>query len=254
MGDKLPRIVGHVYEATDSFMGHVTATERRKLWLYSAKEWNTQLPIPPCESENYKVIKNKLKKDKRIQLSSKAMVKFDGPLEFTVLLDKSSCWHDVWMSDTPMEVKTASAAIHKARGNVLVAGLGLGYVVYHMAKKKSVTSITVIEKDREIIKLIWPHLRKHIGHKVKVIQADIYEWKPGKQRFDYAWFDIWKTPDDFSYNHAAPVLVELFRKNCSPDKMGFWSQYLCREFSLADVLTQLKAGRSYVKDRKKQGF
>jgi len=45
-------------------------------------------------------------------------------------------------------------------GRVLVAGLGLGLILYHLVKRSDITSIKVVEIDPEIIKFIAPYIPK----------------------------------------------------------------------------------------------
>lgn len=54
---------------------------------------------------------------------------------------------NIIMSNTAMEQKTHIEAINKAKGNVLVAGLGLGMYLQNIKDKKEVTNIIVIEKS-----------------------------------------------------------------------------------------------------------
>lgn len=42
------------------------------------------------------------------------------------------------------------------RGQVLVAGLGLGLIVHALAANPPVRKITVVERDRDVIEAVWP--------------------------------------------------------------------------------------------------
>ena len=55
------------------------------------------------------------------------------------------------MSLNPNEIETMKPFINKGHGNVLVLGLGMGYVPFMMALKDDVRHITIIEKDKNII-------------------------------------------------------------------------------------------------------
>ena len=62
-------------------------------------------------------------------------------------------------------------------------------IVHPIAKKPEVKSITIIEKNPDVIKLVAPTLPKR---KVTVIEGDIFEWRPAKgERFNTIYFDIW---------------------------------------------------------------
>ena len=93
------------------------------------------------------------------------------------------------MSDTRMEHVTNREFVLEAKGNVLIAGLGLGMILHPILAKDSVTSVTVIEKYADVIALVEPTVRHK---KLTVTCADIYEWKPEKgTKFDTIYFDIW---------------------------------------------------------------
>ena len=93
------------------------------------------------------------------------------------------------MSDTRMEHYTNYKVVREARGNVLIAGLGLGMILHPILAKKEVLSVTVIEKYADVIALVGPTV-KH--NKLTIIERDIYEWKPAKgTKYDCIYFDVW---------------------------------------------------------------
>ena len=60
-----------------------------------------------------------------------------------------------WMSDTQMERRTNVEFINNVRGHVLIAGLGIGLLIPPIIE--TVKSITIIEKNKEVIDLISPN-------------------------------------------------------------------------------------------------
>jgi len=103
---------------------------------------------------------------------------------------------DVMMSDTQMEQYTNIEFLVRARGSVLVAGLGLGMILIPALKKDIVESIQVLELNPDVIKLIESPLRKYLtkkaSKKLTITQADVFEWKPPKgEKWDTIYFDIW---------------------------------------------------------------
>lgn len=94
----------------------------------------------------------------------------------------------VVMSNTPMERKTHIEAINKAKRNVLVSGLGLGMYLQNIKDKEEVTSITVIEKSKEVIELIAKYFKD--CQKIKIINEDIFNYTPDI-KFEFAFLDIW---------------------------------------------------------------
>ena len=62
----------------------------------------------------------------------------------------------VWMTDEWTYAESLKYFAKECFGDVLVAGLGLGIVIHYLSQNKNVKSITVIERDRDVIDLIKP--------------------------------------------------------------------------------------------------
>ena len=106
---------------------------------------------------------------------------------------------EIWMSLNPNEIKTMAPYIDKATGNVLVLGLGMGYVAFMMAMKKDVKSVTIIEKDQQVIdifnNLIWPNFKNK--EKIKIIKDDGVNFlRNNKSKYNYIFADLWHSPED----------------------------------------------------------
>jgi hypothetical protein len=97
------------------------------------------------------------------------------------------------MSDTQMEQSSNMEVVDKARGDVLIAGLGLGLILMPILANPVVTSVTVIENNSNVVNLVAPTLQAcEGGEKLVVIHADIREWKPKRgSRWHTIYFDIW---------------------------------------------------------------
>lgn len=112
-----------------------------------------------------------------------------------------------WMMITPNEIETMSAPLRRAHGKVLTYGLGLGYFAYMACAKPEVESVTVVEKDSEVISLFrqiilpqFPHAHGYT-EKLNIINADaLYyaaEQKLSSQnKYDFIFADIWHDPSD----------------------------------------------------------
>ena len=100
----------------------------------------------------------------------------------------------VMMSDTPMERNTNRSFIHKANGDVLIFGLGLGLIILPLLKKENVRSITVVELYQDLIDLVLPILKQHdVDGKLTVLQGDCFEihnYIDKKTKFDCIYGDI----------------------------------------------------------------
>ena len=98
------------------------------------------------------------------------------------------------MSDTDMEKRTNYEFISNAKGDVMIAGLGIGLILHNLEKKVKtgeVKSITVYEKYQDVIDLITPYY-KHLPITVKC--EDILNYLPPKEEiYDTIYFDIWPT-------------------------------------------------------------
>jgi hypothetical protein len=95
----------------------------------------------------------------------------------------------VIMSDTLDELADHEHFVATARGRVLVSGLGLGLVCSALAAKPEVDSVTVVERDADVIALVSPHIPLD---RIEIVHADVNEWKaPKGAAWDCAWHDIW---------------------------------------------------------------
>ena len=97
------------------------------------------------------------------------------------------------MSDTSMEKRSNCEFAYQARGRVLVAGLGLGLILFAIADKPEVQHVTVVEKFDDVIQLVGPSVQAKFGDKLDIVCADIFDWKPIKGRtWNVIYFDIWE--------------------------------------------------------------
>ena len=106
--------------------------------------------------------------------------------------------NNVWMSLNPNEIETMKPYIAKAKGDVLVLGLGMGYVPYMMSLKDEVKNITIIEKDHEIIELFKKALLPQFvnKNKIKIIEDDAISYLNKNNKYDYMFADLWHDPED----------------------------------------------------------
>ena len=93
------------------------------------------------------------------------------------------------MSDTPAEAHEHYKAFERATGRVLINGLGLGFFLQAILRKKEVEEVVVIELSEDVIKLVTPHIK---DSRVEIINADALVWRPEEgDRFNFVWHDIW---------------------------------------------------------------
>jgi len=105
--------------------------------------------------------------------------------EYTRLKRKGT----IVMSDTPAELSDFSWFVYKAKGKILLNGLGLGCVLQSLLNKKEITQIVVNEISKEVIELVGNHFS---DKRLTINHANAFEYKPPKElHFDYVYHDIW---------------------------------------------------------------
>lgn len=98
--------------------------------------------------------------------------------------------NQLMMSDTNMERTSNYEFIRYANGDVLIAGLGIGLIIFNILKKDNIKTITIIENNQDLIDVIAPYFKDYPN--VKIIHGDIFEWVPDKGiKYDTIYFDIW---------------------------------------------------------------
>lgn len=106
-----------------------------------------------------------------------------------------------WMAIKPNEIETMKAPLKEIQGKVITFGLGLGYFTFMASEKTDVIDITVVELDREVIKLFERYILPQFNHpeKIHIVQADAFEFMQRqlpKRDFDYAFVDLWHDAAD----------------------------------------------------------
>lgn len=111
--------------------------------------------------------------------------------EFT---EKDMSWR-LWMSYTPFEIASQRPGLRFAKGHVVVAGLGMGWLLSRCAQKPSVKKITLVERNAELCDWLLPQIRSRhmqgVEHKLDVVIGDANQVVPGLTA-DVALWDIWE--------------------------------------------------------------
>ncbi len=161
----------------------------------------------------------------------------DQPYQATVLKIKD----DIWMLDVPGESNTMDPFAKKAKGDVLVFGLGIGYFVYMAMENPNVKSITVIEKDKKIIDLFMTHLYPQFPKDIElhVICEDAFNYFNHQQlkKYDYVFVDIYQSSDD-----GILIIEKLLEQYLPPlNLVDFWIESSCFEFIPALIMFYFEA-------------
>lgn len=105
-----------------------------------------------------------------------------------------------WMSVCPSEIYSMRKPIEKAHGKVLVLGLGLSYYPYMVSLKDEVRSITIVEKQPEIIEIFENYLLPQFKekNKIHVVHDDAFTYLESVREgeYDFCFADIWENQID----------------------------------------------------------
>jgi len=129
----------------------------------------------------------------------------------------------VWMSLIPHEIHTMRKPIEEAHGRVLCLGLGLGYYPYMVGEKKEVSSVDVVEWDKDVLGLFSSEIFPRFPHseKYRFLEGDAFSFlkKQAKEGdYDFIFADLWHNAED-----GLPLYLALKKlegeKNLS---MSYW--------------------------------
>ena len=175
--------------------------------------------LPPAKSGDWKVEKFTIEKD----LWLLRMMR-DGrgtpPGEYTQLAHRGH----VVMSDTNAEIEDLHSFFERAKGRVLIHGLGLGIALQGALANPKVKSVDVVELSADVIALVGSHF---IDDRLTIHLADCRtkRW-PRVKKWDVVWHDIW--PDICGDNvDEMDLLRERFRLKCK--WQGCWAERLARQ-------------------------
>ena len=124
------------------------------------------------------------------------------------------------MQDTTHEYDEHQPLWDNATGNVLIGGLGIGFVNQKLIDNPNVTSVTIVEKYQEVIDLVWNNCPK--DGTFTIIHDDIETWKP-TNNYDVGWFDTWLTDHPtMTKEEYDEFIIEKYTPHC--DWIGVWQQ------------------------------
>jgi len=137
--------------------------------------------------------------------------------EFTVLL-KEGCAMPI-MQDSEAEYNEHQWLWDNATGDVLIGGLGIGFVNEVLIDNDEITSVTIIENSQDVIDLVWEHCTK--DDRFSLIYADIETWEiPEGSFWDVAWFDTWLKDNSLSKKEHKEIITNKYSTYCG--KLQAW--------------------------------
>ncbi|KKN81502.1 hypothetical protein LCGC14_0317610 [marine sediment metagenome] len=146
--------------------------------------------------------------------TKQGIVYFTGPVNVPVLSREGG---GTWMSLSPNEIMTLRPGIRKAKGNVVIAGLGMGWMARKVCEKKSVKSVTIVEINPYIAAYFGEILKKDFPE-VKIVISNAWDYLKGRsKKFDSHLFDIWK-----GYGHECEKFKEFQKKHPGAWAWGYY--------------------------------
>jgi hypothetical protein len=95
-----------------------------------------------------------------------------------------------FMQDSYAEFEEHQWLWDNASGDVLIGGLGIGMVNEALILKDEVTSVTILEKEQDVIDLVWEHCAK--DDRFTLIHTDAETWEiPEGSNWDTIFLDCW---------------------------------------------------------------
>jgi len=126
------------------------------------------------------------------------------------------------MKDSILEYQTHKWLWENATGDILVAGLGIGFLNKELIDNHTFDSVTIIENSQEVIDMVWPYCAK--DSRFTLIKEDIETWNiPEDSHWDIGWFDSWIGDNVLSYDGYKAAMKYKYESHC--DKIGFWFEF-----------------------------
>lgn len=94
-----------------------------------------------------------------------------------------------WMNSNPIDLLDHRRILDEASGDVLLTGLGLGVGVLFANANPNVESITVLEKDERVARLIWPMVSQRLQTRCWFVLADADEYDYSPESYNFAFID-----------------------------------------------------------------
>lgn len=149
---------------------------------------------------------------------------FSGEFSFPAIREDGR----VWMTVTPNEINTIQPAVQQTRGKVLTYGLGLGYYTYHALLRPDVSSVTVVEKNPQVIdvfcRLLLPFFPRQGD--LRIIEADAFDYAEHimpQERYDTVFTDLWHDVAD-----GLPLYRRMKALECPGPRFLYWIEKTLR--------------------------
>jgi hypothetical protein len=95
-----------------------------------------------------------------------------------------------FMSITPMEIFTIRGGTRRAKGDVVIGGMGMCYQLIQVSHRKKVKKLRVVELSQGLADWLWPVIQPRLGREVELIVGNAKKLIP-EMEADVALVDIW---------------------------------------------------------------
>lgn len=145
-----------------------------------------------------------------------------------------------WMAIKPNEIETMKSHIAKMSGDVCVFGLGIGYFAYMVSEKADVKSVTVVERDPNVIALFEKYILPQFPSKdkIKIVKSDAFEYAKSimvNEKFDHAFVDLWHDASD-----GVELYIKMKKLEAKNSKAEF--SYWIEKTLLSSIRWQIYSG------------
>ena len=113
----------------------------------------------------------------------------------------------VWMSLTPMEMLTQRSGLQKARGKVVLGGLGLGWFLRKVCAKEDVTEVILVERSQELLDWYGYRICRKLPKVKDIICNDVYSQLGHHGDCQYL-LDIWLYYDEARHDERLRTFRE----------------------------------------------
>jgi len=146
--------------------------------IINSQEWKTPLTGTPLQTVNTARLRHLRYRGTYYMEGVKGHEYYrttSGWLPVVGLQQRQGRRWETWMVDDPLHWYGIGEAVDDLPdGRILVAGLGLGLMLHHMATQPRFTRITVVEVNPDVIALIAPLAPK--DDRIQIIEADFYRY------------------------------------------------------------------------------
>jgi len=118
--------------------------------------------------------------------------------DYTFVLKKIST-DEIIMTDDEIELLSNKWFLDNASGDILILGLGFGLIVFPLLKDDTIKSITIIEREQDIIDYVGDKIKNlDIKNKVQIKNGNAYDYHKNESehgKYDYVYIDFWHKLD-----------------------------------------------------------